>query len=184
MRVDATLPDQRVPRPTPRGVPEPHDRARSRPTSRSSARRIRTGSAICIATTDGASTRPATRASPSRSSRSRSRSSTASRSRTAASTACWTEVGVEPTGDAFNSISLDEPVEPPAEPDDQRGRDRRRPAWSRAGHVRRRASACSRCSRSTPATRLDDRRRRVPLGEGDRAPQSRRSATCCGTSTS
>ena len=33
-------------------------------------------------------------------------------------------VGVEPSGEAFNAIVLDEVVEPPVQPDDQLGRHR------------------------------------------------------------
>ena len=65
-----------------------------------------TGSASASPPPTATSTRSATRASRSRSSRSRSRSSTASRSRTGARPRC-ARIGVEPTGDAFNSISLE-----------------------------------------------------------------------------
>ena len=100
-------------------------RARSPPTSPSSPRRIPTGSAICLATTDGHvyevgdSGQPFTIQSISKpfvyglALEDRGREAVLRR------------IGVEPTGDAFNAISLEPGQRSAAQPDDQRRRDRR-----------------------------------------------------------
>ena len=128
---------------------------------------------ICLATTDGQRLR-GRRLAPdaSRSSRSRSRSPTAWRSRTAGYEAVLAKVGVEPTGDAFNSISLASRDRLPAEPDDQRRRDRDDVARRRTlGRGPARAPARRLLALRRPPAR--DRRGRLPLGEGDRPPQPR-----------
>ena len=84
----------------------------------------------------------------SRSSRSRSRSCTRSRSRSSASTTCPARVGVEPSGEPFNAISL-EPEPGARQPAGQRGRDPHHVARRRAARAdRRRACPPSRAARS------------------------------------
>ena len=128
--------------------------ARSRPTSPSSAKADPSWFGICLATTDGQRLRgrrlapavhdpvdlEAVRLRP------RARGPRARRR-------CCAKVGVEPTGDAFNSISLDPATGRPLNPMINAGAiaddvARRGPL---AGGQAARAS--SRCSRSTPAAR-------------------------------
>ena len=104
---------------------------------------------IAIATVDGRVYDAGDARSRSRSSRCRSPSSTATRSRV------WPglrarRVGVEPTGEAFNSIVLDKVQQPAVQPDGQFRGDRGR----RADQGRRRGAAartCCRARRSSPA---------------------------------
>ena len=82
------------------------------------------------------------------------------------------KVGVEPTGEAFNSISLAPGTGRPLNPDDQRRRDRDDVADR--GALRRRPPGAAPLGllalRRAPAR---DRRGRLPVGEGDRPPQPR-----------
>ena len=77
------------------------------------------------------STPSATPSSPSPSNRCRSRSCTAMRSQHHGRAAVLKHVGVEPTGEAFNSIVLDEVDEPAVQPHGQCRRHRRRRADGR-----------------------------------------------------
>ena len=97
--------------------------APSPPTSRSSPRSIPTSSASPSRPSTARSTPPATPTLPSPSSRSRRPSSTATRSPNTAARTCCRVIGVEPTGEAFNSIVLDEVAQPAVQPDGQCRRD-------------------------------------------------------------
>ena len=71
---------------------------------------------ICVVTADGACSRPATATCRSPSSRSRSRSRSAWRSRSSGQDTVSQHVGVEPSGDAFNSIELQNGTNRPHNP--------------------------------------------------------------------
>ena len=110
---------------------------------------------ICVATADGhvyerrrrASTRSPSSPSP-------SRSSTAWRWRTTGAEDVLARVGVEPTGDAFNSIIVDE--RPTARSTRWSTRAPSRPrAWSQGdGPAERLERICSTCSAASPAATL------------------------------
>ena len=110
---------------------------------------------IAIATVDGQVYAVGDAESPSPSNRCRSPSCTATRSQHYGREAVLKHVGVEPTGEAFNSIVLDEVANRPFNPmvnagaiavaELMRGRDARRSA----------SRICSRCSPASPARKLE-----------------------------
>ena len=145
--------------------------ARSRPTSPSSRASIRRLFGICIATVEGAVYEAGdTRAPFTIQSMSKPLTYGLALERLGTD-AVRSRIGVEPSGDAFNEISISPAHRNAAQPADQRRGDRlRRPRRRRA---RRSVRGSARDVRALRRAGARDRRVRLPVGERHRAPQPR-----------